>query len=336
VPEQYEALYGIARADWTLGRTKDAIAGFEALLDAHDLPSSVSRVALQTWLCRAYQHVGDMGRAIDLGEAALADMGPLNRPGIADGDGTIELASTLAAAYQERGDLSRAQMLTDSVVVVAEAMGSMQARGAAYWTAATVAEARGDVRAAIKFADRAIALFGEIGYVYDVAALRINVASYSLRLPGTDLDAAEAQLRESIRVLVEVVHGAADLAWAERELARCLLLAGRIDDAVDTARAALDRVPAAPLERARSLGVLAAALLAVGSADEALAAYHGAAKALDAFGAHRQAAPVWQELAAVVKAMGRDKDTIAALERMGAALGLVAVPVTPRPATTPR
>src|SRR6185503_19976982 len=50
VPEQYEALYGIARADWSLGRIDEAIAGFEALLDARDLPSSVSRVTLRTWL----------------------------------------------------------------------------------------------------------------------------------------------------------------------------------------------------------------------------------------------------------------------------------------------
>jgi tetratricopeptide (TPR) repeat protein len=241
----------------------------------------------------------------------------------------VELASTLVEAYHERGDLTRAQMLIESVVVAAEASGSLRARGAAYWNASVVAEARGEIRAAIKFADRAIALYGEIGHAFAVAALRGNAASYRLRLPRPDLVAAEAQLRESIDAMAEANGSPADLAWMEKELARCCLLAGRVTDAVDIARAALERVPSVPLERARVLAVLAAALLAAGCADQALAAYENAAVALEASGARRQAAPVWHELAAVLKAMGREGDTIVALERTVAALGVQAVPIRP-------
>jgi tetratricopeptide (TPR) repeat protein len=334
VPEQREAQYGIARADWALGRMGDAMAGFEALLEADDIPSSVSRVTLRTWLCRACSRAGDLDRAIELGERALAEAGPLDSANLAVGDELIELASTLVGCYYERGDLATARILGDRVVAAAESTGSMGARGAAYWNAAAVAEARGEVRAAIKLADRAIALFGELGYAYDVAALRANVASYSLRLPDTDLAAAEAQLRESLAALAEAPHSnPVDLAWTEKELARCQLLAGHVTDAVQTARAALERVPSAPLERARVLAVLAAALSEAGSDDEALAAYEEAANALEASGARRQAAPVWRELADLLKELGRDRDAIVALERMGGALG---VPATPRRSTTAR
>ncbi|MFL6138769.1 MAG: helix-turn-helix domain-containing protein [Frankiaceae bacterium] len=334
-PEQREAQYGLARADWTLGRVKDAIAGFEALLEAHDVPTSVSRVALQTWLCRAYTHAGDLGRAIDLGESALRHAGPLNRVA-AVSDGMVILASTLVEAYHQRGDLTRAQQIIDSTVIAAEAGGSMDARGAAYWSAAMVAEARGEIRAAIRLADRAAAMYGELEFAFEVAALRGNVASLSLRLPDIDLDVAEQQLRESISGMAEGIHGPADLAEIEKELARCLLLAGRVGAAVDTARDALERVPAQPLERARVLAVLAAALLADGRDDEALATYQDAAVALEACGAGRQAAPVWRELADVLSAMGRESDANAMLRRMGVALGVPGVPVCPRASATRR
>src|SRR4051794_13408155 len=108
--EQHEALYGLARADEALGNLDAAVANFEVLLAADDLPSSVNRVTVQMWLCRAYTQVGELGRAIDLGEAALADIGSLDAAGTVVSDQTVELASTLVAAYYERGDLTRANV----------------------------------------------------------------------------------------------------------------------------------------------------------------------------------------------------------------------------------
>jgi transcriptional regulator with XRE-family HTH domain len=327
--EQYEALYGVARAEEALGNLDAAIAGFEHLLVARDLSSSVNQVTLRVWLCRTYIRVGDLDRAIDLGEAALVGIGPMDAADIVLSDEMIELASTLVAAYQQRGDLTRAQMLIDSVVVAAEASGSMRSRGAAYWNAAYVAEARGEMRAARQHAERALALYGEIGHTFACAALRGNAAAYAIRLPGADLEWADAQLRQSISEFAEVDASPADVAAMELELARCCLLAGHVTEAVEIGRAALQRVPSAPLERARVLAVLAAALLEAGYADEALSAYENAAEALEAYGAGRQAAQVWHELAAVLKVMGRDSDVIIALERTATALGVRAVPVRP-------
>jgi transcriptional regulator with XRE-family HTH domain len=331
--EQYEALYGIARADAKLGRLRDAIVGFEALLAARELPSSVDRMTVRIWLCRTYAHVGDLGRAIDLGEKALADVGPLDAADTVVSDELVELASTLVDAYRERGDLTRASVLIESLVVGAEASQSMRARGAAYWNAAVVAEACGRMRAARQHAERALALYGELEHAFACAALRGNAAAYTIRAPDADLQWADAQLRQSIAELVAVGASPEDVAAMEVELARCCLLAGRVTEAIDVARAALERVPSVPLERARVLAVLAATLLEAGHADEALTAYEDAAEALEACGARRQAAPVWHELAAVLKAMGRESDANVALERTVAALGGQAVPIRPVAAT---
>ncbi|MFL6139082.1 MAG: helix-turn-helix domain-containing protein [Frankiaceae bacterium] len=328
VPEQYEGLFGLARADEALGDLTAAVHAFETLLAAPDLPSSVNRATVKVGLCRAYAQLGDLGRAIDLGEAALAEAGPLNGDAVV-GDELVELASTLVGAYLDRGDLTRAAMLIESTVSAAEVSSSMRARGAAYWNAAQVAEQRGEIRSALRYAERAMALYGEIGYAFAVAALRGNVAGYAIRLPGADLAAAEQQLRQSIGGMAAAGGSPADLAAVERELARCCLLSGQIEEATRVARVALGRVEAVALERARAQAILAAALLAGGSAEDALAAYEDAAVALEALGAVRHAAPVWRDLAAVLKAMGRTEETIAALERAVAALGIPAAPIRP-------
>ncbi|MFL6138436.1 MAG: helix-turn-helix domain-containing protein [Frankiaceae bacterium] len=326
--ERHEALFGLARADEALGHLEDAIRAFEQLLAAPDLPSSVNRTTVMVGLCRACMQAGDLGRAIDLGERALGEIGVAFGEFVSEE--VTELTSTLVLAYYERGDLSRAKMLVDSIVLAGESNGSMRARAAAYWNAAFVAEGRGELRAARQYAERSLALYGELGHAFAAAALRGNVAAYAIRTPGADLEWADAELCRSLDQLAEIDASPADIAAMELELARCRLLAGRIDDAVEIARAALARVEdGAPLERARVQAVLAAALAATGETEEALVGYADAAVALEQVGARRQAATVWRDVAAGLEAMGRTRDALAALERMATALGVPASPVRP-------
>jgi tetratricopeptide (TPR) repeat protein len=271
---------------------------------------------------------GDLGRAIDLGEAALAEEGAGYGQFVSEEH--TELTSTLVFAYRERGDLTRATMLIDSAVIAAEASGSLRARGAAYWNAAAVADERGDMRAAVRYAERALAMYGELGNARAAACLRGNAAGYAILLPDADFAAAEAQLRQAIGEMRELAVGPADLAGMERELARCLLLAGHVDDAISQATDALERLDhGTPLEHARVVAVLAAALLASGDEAAAEAAYREAANALDQVGATRAAAQVWRELADVLHRMGRLEEAIGVFGRVAAALGAPAVPVHP-------
>src|SRR3954454_5148424 len=108
----------MARADQALGPLCGAIRAFETLLLARCLPSTVNRTSLHIWLCRAYTHSGDLNRAIDLGEAALADVGAPYGEFVSDE--ITALTSTLVLAYVERGDLTRASLLIDSAVTGAE------------------------------------------------------------------------------------------------------------------------------------------------------------------------------------------------------------------------
>jgi tetratricopeptide (TPR) repeat protein len=332
-PERYEALYGLSRALVGLGDLPAAIRGLEELLAVPELPSTVNRTGVKVSLCRAYTHSGDLGRAIDLGEAALAEEGAGYGQFVSEEH--TELTSTLVAAYRERGDLTRAAMLIDSAVIAADASGSMGARGAAYWNAAVIAAERGDSRIAVRYAERALAMYGELGNARAAAALRSNVAAYAIRLPGADLAAAEAQLRRALRELHEAEVPPSDLAATELELARVHLLAGRDSDAVQQATEALGRLDrGVPLEYARVLAVLAAALLATGNEAEALAAYQDAATVLDGVGASRHAAQVWRELADVLHRMGRLEDALAVFDRVATALGAPAAPAPTSKAAT--
>jgi tetratricopeptide (TPR) repeat protein len=327
-PERYEALYGMSRALMGLGSLPTAIGGLEELLAVPELPSTVNRTSVKVSLCRAYMQSGDLGRAIDLGEAALAEEGAGYGQFVSEEH--TELTSTLVFAYRERGDLTRATMLIDSAVIAADASGSLLARGAAYWNAAAIADERGDMRAAVRYAERALAMYGELGNARAAACLRGNAAGYAILLPDADFAAAEAQLRQAIGEMREVAVGPADLAGMERELARCLLFAGHVEDAVGQAREALELLDrGAPLEYARVLAVLAAALLASGDEVEAEAAYRKAANALDEVGATRAAAQVWRELADVLHRMGRLEEAIGVFGRVATALGAPAVPVQP-------
>jgi tetratricopeptide (TPR) repeat protein len=327
-PERYEALYGLARALMGLGDLTAAIRGLEDLLAVPELPSTVNRTSVKVSLCRAYMQSGDLGRAIDLGEAALTEEGAGYGQFVSEEH--TELTSTLVGAYRERGDLTRAAMLIDSAVIAADASGSLSARGAAYWNAAAIAAARGDSRVAVRYAERALALYGELGNARAAACLRSNVAAYAICLPGADLDAAEVQLRQALHELHEAAVGPNELADTELSLARVHLLAGRADRAVEQAREALARVDrGAPLEYARVLAVLAAALVATGDEAEALAAYQDAATLLDGVGASRHAAQIWRELADVLHRTGRLEDALAVFDRVATALGAPAAPTRP-------
>jgi transcriptional regulator with XRE-family HTH domain len=320
-----EAMWGKARADEATGQLERAIEGYEWLIGRSTESSAVAAAAVFVALIRAYSECGDLSRAIDIGERAVS---ALDADEVAAEVGLeVELVSTLAGCYVERGDLTRAQGLITRALNRAEADGSPRARAAAAWNAAIIAEARHDIAAARKQADRALALYSEVDNARAVGLLRVVSAGLRLRQEHPDPRWAFRELAQAIQELKEV-GTRVDLAYAGTEQARAHLLAGEPKRAVEAGRKALDDLSEGDrLQRGRTLIVLGQAAAAQGAEREALTAYREAAELLLAATASRQAAAAWRELGEAYVAQGRANEAIEALRRASDLAGATYHPV---------
>lgn len=315
-----EAQWGLAAALEAQGLLEPALAAYDRVYEqATASPEAQPMLRAAIAVSRCARELGDLGRAVDIGEQALA----LAVRWKADRtDLAVDLLCTLAFAYQERGDAVRATELLTRVRRLADELGGPRARGAVYWNASVLAGELGNSADAVGLAERALALFGEGDDERNLARLRGTHATLLLR--SDPRRAAEAV--GLLQAAVEKLHAAGtslDVAYCETELSRALTLTGDVDAALDTAVSALDRLgDETRLEAARSRLALAYALAASGRHDEAVAQYSSAASAMESLGARRQAALAWAELSAVYAAVA---DTSAALTAARRALDLAAV-----------
>jgi tetratricopeptide (TPR) repeat protein len=318
------ASLALAKALEARGLLEQAIAAYEQLLPGPQEDPADGWLSLVVALCRCYREAGDLTHSVELAERALARASTL---GLAGSDEEIELAATLVAAYHERGDVTRARLLASQVVSRAERAGSARARGAAYWNASLVASAHGRTREALQLAERALALYAEQDNARSLGRLHSAYAWLLLRQPTPAAAEALAQLEAASAALAET-GSQVDLAYCDIEAARALLELGRHDEAVDRARAGLDRLgPETRLQRASGLVVLGRAAAARGDESSARTAYQEAATDLAAVDASREAATVWCELAELCEALG-DRD--GALLAYRHATGHLGVPATVR------
>jgi tetratricopeptide (TPR) repeat protein len=320
-----DARWGVARAKEAIGLLEDSIAALEDLLAGDRLPAGASRTALTMHLCRIYSECGDLSHAIEIGEAGLCEIEGDDSVELA-GDEIVALASTLVGCYYERGDLTRAHTLANTWINRAEHGGSPLARASALWNAGLVAEARGDVRSATRYLDRALALYGENDNSRALSFLKVAAAFVMLRTPEPDLAEAERLLTQALAEL-EVDGTSVEMAYAETELARCRLLEGNTAAATELAAAAIDRLGPHPrLERAQALLVVGQARLDEGDDDGAIASYELAAADLQKAGADRQAASAWRELAEALARLDRPDDALQAYRRAADSAGVSRVP----------
>lgn len=323
---EFEARWGLARATEALGFLEPAITEYESLSRQERLPGSLDRTVILTALCRAYRECGDLARAVEVGESALAatheggSSAPLT-------DAVIALASTLVGCYFERGDLTRARLLAVATLAHAEENGSPQARAAALWNAGLVSEARGDLRTARTYIERALGLYSETDNARATALLRVASAWIVLREAEPDVSAAERLLGTALSDL-PVVGSVLDVAYAETELARCHLLRRDWRGAIALADGVITRISQVGprIETARAQLVVADAHLVGGDLDAAAASYAQAATALRASGAQRQAASAWRELAESLARLGRTAEALDAYRAAADSAGVVAPP----------
>jgi transcriptional regulator with XRE-family HTH domain len=305
------------------GRLTEAAELYERLGDAADGPRWLhARIGL----CRCYREVGDLARAIDVGEQAQAQ---LAERGLAGLDEALQLTLTMAAAYFERGDVFHAARLCQQVVAAADERGTPALRGSAYWNASVIAYNQGDHHEAVRLAEKALALFGEGDDARNLSRLRLQLGTSLLAQDPPAIKAAEAQLNRARLELVATGAGQVDLARCDADLAHARLLSGDLDEAERLAEQSMAEAVEAPLALAHVHALRGRIAAARGDEAAARASYRSAVAALTGASADREAAQLWYQLGAELDEVGDGSGACDAYRRAGASMGLRASAVVP-------
>jgi tetratricopeptide (TPR) repeat protein len=286
--------------------------------------------AIQSWadvaiaLARCYSRAGDFDMAIQIGERAWLATAELGLQGT---DEYIRLGCTVLGAYYGRGDVMRSKLLAAELVAAADKIGAPHTRGAAYWNASMVAEARGDLALALNLVDRALAMFGESDDQRNIA--RLKVAHAWLLLQGPEPRPQDAMdILDGVEDKITRYGALGDVAHFGARRAEALLHLGRLDEAQDAVEKSLrelgDRHRSAV---ANSRLVLARVLRAQGKVQESLHEATEAAKMLESMGMSRWAATAWRELADICRDLGRIDEALDAYDRALRAARVAPAPI---------
>lgn len=271
-------------------------------------------------LSRCYQEVGELDRAIAVGEDAAETIESLGLEGLTE---SIQLSVTVAGAYMRRGDLDRAMRICRRAMERADAVGSPIAKASAYWNASLVESRKGASQLALDLAQKALAQF-EVGEdAQNLARLRGHVADMQLQMDPPDASGAIETLALAARELEWSAASPADRASQLQTRARAHLFLGEHESARADIRASLDVVPAdAFSEQAYGLAVLGEIEMHAGNTTAAREALLGAVRMLTALGADREVAQLWFELATHLRKIGEIEAALDAFERAAASTGL--------------
>jgi transcriptional regulator with XRE-family HTH domain len=284
------------------GQLDDAILALEAIVKTGREQPGWLRSSIA--LSRCYREAGDLARAIQAGEAALASLDEE----LAASDEAIQLVVTVAAAYFEHGDTGYAIRLCKQVVERSETSGSREARAAAYWNVSVMESQTGSVAAAIPLAERALALLGEGEDDRNLARLRSQLGVMQLQSDPPMGAEALANLGRAAAELKECQASPIDVARNDVALARALFYQGELGQARALASATYDAAHGtAPLLAADARALEGQILAAEGEWVEAKAAYQDAVMTLTGVGADRSAAQLWLELGGALAAAGDDE-----------------------------
>lgn len=311
--------YLLGRALEATGAYDDAITHFEQVVaTSTGLPRLEAGIALS----RCLRDAGDLSLAIEAGEQVEAAIATTP---LAATDEAVQLSVTIAAAYAERGDLSRATRRCTEAIATAEELSSPRARAAAYWNASVVEATKGRTTAAAPLAARALALLSEGRDERNLARLRLQVGRLLLQADPPEVATAIVHAQRAREDLAHTSATAVDLAFCDVTLAQAHLLAGDPDAAHELAGRCLEQAPAeAALARVEATIVLGQVTASEGDAAAARAHYQAAAQLLSAVGADRSAAQVWYELAELLEEVEEYDAARAAFRSAAAATGLAA------------
>jgi tetratricopeptide (TPR) repeat protein len=317
----HEARWGHALALEATGALEQAIAELEiaaAMISPQNDPERWAE--LHTALSRCHRERGDLAASISTGEAALER---LTEGGGQWTDAMVMLGATILAGYEVRGDLAYATQFAQALVHRAESIGSPKALMAAYWNAAWVAEARGDVDVALKLAERAIALLGEENDPRNLSRLRSAYAHFLLAAHPERAEQAYDMALRAERELGESAASTVDTAVAVTTRACAELALGRPLEAAELGRRATELLcGTAGLPIAEAYKVLGDACVRLGRREEAVASLSQAVEYLEKMQAHRPAARAWFDLAELFGAAGQADVQKEAFQKALSCMGL--------------
>lgn len=155
-------------------------------------------------LTGCYVDAGDLARAIEVGERALAAAAA---QGLASTHDYFRLAATVQFAYVERGDLVHSQVLARRFLEEAAGLHQFASQAVLLWNASLVADRLGHTRQALGMAERALGYLGEHEENgTDFARLRLEVAGLLLRQDPPDIVVAADLLRRCEEILQDLGH----------------------------------------------------------------------------------------------------------------------------------
>lgn len=307
-----------AQAFENLGRHRDAVFELEGMgSDASSEGNGPSHLTSAIALTRNYRELGELSYAVDVGERCLAQAEQDNLQQVPQ---FAQLVATLAAAYLERGDITRGEWLLNKGLAACAAEAS-SSRGALLWNLALAAEQRGDLDLARELITQAQLLFSGWNDDRNRARLQIAVAGLALRGSLPDLVAVRQQLAQA-RELLTRGGSQTDLAYCSCEQARLALLADDPRGAITLAREAIHSLGEDDLETGRALALISRAWAALGDAKAAHDTLELAAGSLEKAQASRQAAVVWRELADLTGHLGRPETANLYLAKALDAMGI--------------
>ncbi|WP_433256685.1 hypothetical protein ACQPYK_18195 [Streptosporangium sp. CA-135522] len=284
--------------------TAAALAGMEMRLREQ-------RISIALALCRCHREVGALATAVQVGEEALERETPSGWT-----DRLVELASTLLAAYVERGDRERMAQFATELLEEADLLGSPRAIVAASWNSAVVARILDDPLEADLLTNRALRVQAELGDGLAMGRLRMCMAEYTLRHGPQDVERIERMLTDAHAELVANSAHPGDVI-------SCLLALARVDLLREEPQAALKRALMTVEQAADVVGpvaveaheLLAEVYRALGRLDEAALAQTAAAQALEKMTALRPASAAWMVVADLHGDAGRLDQGRAALQQ---------------------
>lgn len=309
-----EAAWGLARAEEAIGQLEVALLVYAQVENSARISKDGLRaVRASIAMARCLAQTGDEFRAIGILDGALLT---IDEFGLTGSDEHVQAVSALMGAHYSANQFGEATRIAKSLLTMVDDGGSWKARGSAYWNAAGVAEAAGDVVLATKYAERAVALMSEGDDERALARCSVACAWFWLRHPDG------SQQLDRIELLLKNAHGwlercgtVLDLGYAETELARVALLRGDSASALRWARLASDRFGREPRSQAPdTLLVTAEAQMLGGDSTGARITADALEMTLKGLPHTREISMAWRGLADLLKRLGDPESAYRALE----------------------